>query len=788
MSRKKHNRKRRRYKPYEQVKMKFFSMPDPFGDAPREIRMQALREVAANAKATFKRAFPRVSEWFHRYDPLYVLSFCLFYFLTAERGVDKEAIDGKIDFGSHHLELLQAIALMKPRGGTPEPLKDRAEELQQSLKELTEALNYSGFDLPENISEAETKKRFVLWQMRTQTLAIRNWAFPAQAIAHMKAFCSGPFTTIIAERYRGLSATRLIDTLVNMSTEIEERMNAHLLKLAPVMKSETFETARSSYLESFPNVEDDTDGMRRVFEQLCGGDLRQFKMILIMHAELRLPDMFTFTLDEVMMCYGMPEHRDAISQILERWSYRFGDLGASDPNHFLYSNPVLQRPFIAVDNELYFWVLPGILAHTLPGLIEGIVPPERRTQYLDYRSQYLEDTVEQLCRKAFPDGKVYRGSQWRVSENDPTLYENDILVIIDSTALVIECKAHLIDPPARRGAEFRLIDTLEDVVVSSSIQANRFVRFLREHPEMHSFKTRHGTVNHVDPSRLLRFVPFSVTYENLGYISANLKDSVEAGLIDSPHPLIPSLCITDLEIAFELLNSQSERIHYLSRRAEVERTTRYLGDESDLLAFYLESGFNIGEWENGNVALHLNMKSKELDPYFVARADGVSVPKPHLELSPLWQEMLQRIEQVKMNFWTEIAYVLLNVGRKDQDKFEREVMKLIKRVRSGKVTQKHNWIVMLNHGGKDRKYAVIGFPYRVATREERDDMMRHIAGELEERTPVLGMVIVGINVDVLTYPYDVMAYVPGHAPGAPDFDGVLERGEAGSSGPEKPAS
>ena len=773
MARKKKNRRKGKYKPYEQVKMKFFSMPDPFGDAPPEVRIEILRKAAANAKATFDREFPKVQEWFDRYDPLYILSFCLYYFLTDERGVDKEAIEGKIDFGSHHLELLQAIALMKPRGVVHEPLKERAKELQESLKELIDALVFSSFDLSEGISTAEAKKHFVLSRMRIQTLAIRNWTFLDQTIAHMKAFCSGSFGTILSETYGGVLGARLIDAIVSLGKEMEDRMNTHRSKLAPMARARTFEATCSAYRQSFPDIEDSTEEMRSFFEARCNGDLKAFKMVLLMHSDLHLSDIFTFTLDDLVRLYGSPDHRHAISEILERWSYRFGDLVGRKPQHFLYSNPVLQRPFIVTGDEEYFWVMSGILSHTLSGLIEGLVPMERRERYLKYRSKYLEDAVADLCRSAFPYGHIYQGSQWRPTEDHSTLYENDILVIVDSTALVIECKAHLVDPPARRGAEFRLVDTLEDVVVESSIQANRFVAFLKEHREVHSFSTRSGTVNTVDASRLVRFVPFSVTYENLGYISANLKESVEAGLIDSQHTLVPSICITDLEVAFELLESQAERVHYLSRRAEIEKTAHYFGDELDLLAFYLESGFNIEDWEDGAMSLGLNMKSKELDPYFVARADGVAVPKPRLDLSPFWRALLKRIEEVKMGFWTEIAYVLLNVGRRDQNKFERELKKYIKLVRSGKIKQRHNWIVMLNRGGEARKYAVIGFPYRTENRDERNEMIRHIAGDLEENTPVLGMVILGINVNVLTYPYDVMAYLPGHAPGAPDCDRVL---------------
>ena len=172
--------------------MKFFQVPNLFGDAPSGVRINILRDIGAKARATFEREFPRVTEWFDRYDPLYILSFCVFYFMTSERGIDKEAIEGKLDFGSHHLELLQAIALMRPRHGTPEPLKEMATELKTSLRELTEAIELGDLDFPADLTEAEIKKRSILSQMRTQTLAIRNWAFPEQTIAHMKSLYSGP--------------------------------------------------------------------------------------------------------------------------------------------------------------------------------------------------------------------------------------------------------------------------------------------------------------------------------------------------------------------------------------------------------------------------------------------------------------------------------------------------------------------------------------------------------------------------------------------------------------------
>jgi len=115
-----------------------------------------------------------------------------------------------------------------------------------------------------------------------------------------------------------------------------------------------------------------------------------------------------------------------------------------------------------------------------------------------------------------------------------------------------------------------------------------------------------------------------VTFSNLGLIGSNLKKLVESKVVDKKlEELAPSISFTDLEIIFELLSFEVEKIHYLARRREFEAHMQYEGDELDLLSFYLDNGFNIGETEyKKNLALNLSMKSKELDPYIVGTSEG----------------------------------------------------------------------------------------------------------------------------------------------------------------------
>ena len=251
--------------------------------------------------------------------------------------------------------------------------------------------------------------------------------------------------------------------------------------------------------------------------------------------------------------------------------------------------------------------------------------------------------------------------------------------------------------------------------------------------------------------------------KTLDLLVASLKECIEAGLIESGHPLVPSICLTDLEVIYEILDSEAERIHYLARRGEIERTMHYHGDEMDLLAFYLDTGFNISEWEGGQHVINMAGKSKELDPFFVGRPDGVSVPKPGLKITDWWRAVLSRIGWAKPEFWTEITYIFLSVAHEEQRKFEKSLGSLVDRIQRGKVPQKHNCMIMISGTRSVRQYALVGFPYRNATREERNQMIWYFAAEAEENTKVIGIAVLGINMDSPYYPYDVLAYLPGHA-------------------------
>ena len=745
----------RKYEPYAAVKMKFFERPDMFGDAPTEIRRKAIRQAAVKAKAEFDTKFKNLQGWFDEFDGVYLLAFCVYYFMTSERGVDKEAIDGRVDFAPHYLELLQAFALMKPRALSVTPLLNRSKALHDTSRELTALIGLLDLDLPEDYPEEEFRKKMVASQMRTQTMMIRNWAYPKQNIAHTKDLFGGRLAKVMNDAYAGIEIVQVIDTLEQISELINARLNAHLRRLAPMWRGKTFDDVYSGYRQEFPDLQDQREEMREVFRERCRENLRYFKEMLITHADLLLKDIFTFSHSEFMELYGFP-HDEGVRQLLARWSLSFGELKDKNPKHFIVTNPVLTQPLISVGTDSYFWALCGVYAHALPAMMEFVLPTASRELYMDTRSLRLEDVVEKMCRGKFHSGRTYRSVKW---SHEGRQYETDVLVVVDTTALILECKAGLVDPPARRGGEDRLEDTLYDLVLKPTMQANRLIDLMKAADGTLTFLSANGETCEIDPRSLVRYVPVSVTYENLGFVSGNLKESIRAGLLKFEGELAPSICLMDLEVIFSLLQSQAEVIHYLSRRATIEKTVEYHGDESDLLALYLESGFNIPEWEEEKIFVSIATMSKQLDPFFTAAADGVSVPKPRLDLTDWWRATIARLELRQQPHWTELAFALLCVLPADQRRFETELKELAAQVRAGTAPQKHNWVV-LHYENSGRRYAFVGYAYREEPADLRNQMLQGVAGELIENGATHGVVLIGHDVERATFPYDVIAFAP----------------------------
>lgn len=237
----------------------------------------------------------------------------------------------------------------------------------------------------------------------------------------------------------------------------------------------------------------------------------------------------------------------------------------------------------------------------------------------------------------------------------------------------------------------------------------------------------------------------------------NLKKLIEARVVNKQfEELAPSISLADLEVIFELLPLEVQKIHYLARRREFEAHIEYDGDELDLLGFYLDNGFNIGDKEySREMVMNISLKSKELDPYVVGTSEGKSVVKPELAMTKWWKDLLLAITDKRTVGWVEIGFILLNSAKEDQAKFEEMFKELMLRIKKRKVDKPHNWVILAS-GPERRRYLIAGYPYTTTEKDVRNGVMGEIISD-ENFGKARGCVVIGVQMDRLDYPYTVLA-------------------------------
>ena len=724
-----------------------------FGSMSSEERVAVIQDIVKTAESEFQKGYFSLGEWFERYDALHLLAYCCAYFVCHPVGVDPE-VDGEFEFYPHSLEILQAFSLMQKRSFSTRPLGPDAQDLLDLMSSIGQAANIRGYKPHFNQVDGDSEMSLVLRGMRVQTMAVRNPGYPhhiLQVTLELAETVREDFVSVHA-----IDPVTLVETLLQLKEVSLVRLEEHRSRIARAFKETSYEKVASTYVESFPNVQDfDAD---RLFA-LMGSDLDSFKAALLYYSDMMIEDCFVFTLDDLLGVYGKSADREAVKNVIEKLAFQFGDLQASNKEWVILNNPVWERPFIKIDDETYFLALVGHIPHYISSLLEGLATedPVLAQKYRVRKAKYLEDEVERLFRAGFPDGKFYRGSMWDNGDEDKG--ENDLIMVLGSVAIVVEAKSGSLTASAQRGAPKRLVDTVRDLLVAPADQANRFIRILEGIQGPTRFVTKSGSENTIDVRKVRYFLPLTVTMEQFGFVT-NMLNLAQSGISDRKvSELAQVVSLTDLKVIFEVLGLQSEKVHYFFRRREIGARLRLHGYETDVLAFYLGRGFNVGEVEfSGGTSIILVSASKQLDPYFVGEQLGVISDKPGLRLTPWWTTILQRLDADLNEERLDAALVLLNVPYEDQKKLEDEFTKLGQSARRNRHEAPRTWVEFLTIPA-ERQFCVSLYPYLSTYRETRDAVIDDFLKQ-DNAQQSRGAVCIAVNLDRGDTPYSVVALSP----------------------------
>jgi len=736
------------------IKLKYFeaSFDGPSGLSVEE-KLEALRKIGKEAAEAFPDKYQTLKNWFEKYDQPKLLGFAFYYFITAPAGYDEEAVTGSLEFPPYYLELLQAFSLTMPRSYKPEPFSEEVRRFKDDLKTVGELNMLKHFNLPETIKTMEELPAHLLrTEMMMQTTAVRNWSYEHKmrtVTLDLAVRISKDFIAI-----HGFDPAIFLRIIYKMTDIIQDRINEHRLKTVDFLRQKDYNRMMDAYEAAFP-VDEMSPENRLKLWGMFRKDLKQLGAMFLMHSDYFLERLFTFNFDTLASYADNQITAEKLKQIFAEITLDFGDLADQDAEHFILGNPVHDKPFISITDNSVFSSLWAVMTHLSLGLLEGFCSKEDklRKKYNDARASYLEDEIAGLFKTAFPMASIHCGSKWK--GKDGREYENDLLVIIDKFALVVEAKAGQVSPPAKRGAPDRLSKTFKELIEEPSEQALRFIEFLQENPRELSLKVKKGPNNRFSAEPLKYFIPLGVTLSHLGTAGSNLKQLIKAGVTSKPiEELATSVSLTDLQIVFDFLTLAAEKVHYLQRRRELEASIEYVGDELDLLAWYLDNGFNFGPDEENIGLFKMALKAKELDHYIIGKANGEKVVKPELQKTKWWRDILCRLEERQKQTWLETSYILLNVPLDGQEAFEGLVDDMKDKLRKGKAEFPHNWIFLKTFEEK-RKFTIAGYGYHDRLKEERDGVMGDILYD-DNMRDVKGKLVIGMNIDKTHYPYSVL--------------------------------
>ena len=742
-------------------KFRVEALPSPFKGMTQTEADDLFIKIGREFGNSFEESFNDLQERLLTLDPVLLLSIFSFYnhFLAVGR-VPKSVEQHKIQ--QQHLELLQGLILRNKHEDfeLKHPIPSRISEVRELVSKAEQAFfmrRYASLD--PSMSEEQRHRLRVLEEVRGHTQGIRNWGYPQQ----IKRIVAGLFSPLDdeVEKRKGSRIEHLIPMLVELIRMVEDRIYEHIKGLAPVFKAKKLPAVVENYCKILPHSTSEPEALLKLFRERRTS-LQEAKAMLLNHSELMLPEKFMFSFDDFVRAYPKTVDQDSLRKVIDGWTLSFGDLSATDSEHLFMGNPIWRRPIIGLDENIFFIPVIGLFISFCLEQMELVIADdaELRTKYELSRAKFLEDEVERLFKEAFPSAKVYRGSLWTDPESGK-VYENDLLVLIDSYLFIIEAKSGKFSESAKRGGELSLQRDINSLMIEPSLQAKRFADYLQKSPGSHKFSTRGRVTNQLDTSQVHEILRINVTLDLLANIHASWTDLRRAGFIPSDADLGPTMSLPDLEDVFETLESTCEKIHYLIRRAQFEINANYYADETDLLAFYLETGFSIGETEFDGSVLLLYGLSEHLDPYFMREWSRQTVRKPQRRYTKWWKRIIDRVESLLVPRWTEFGYMLLNLTYEEQQWFEREFRQIQKNVETNWRDPSHQNAFVLFSGPPQRRTAIVGIAYKRVSREVRNQMMRNAASSILENEPMEKALVVGIDVekDELSLPYHVMGWV-----------------------------
>lgn len=458
--------RRRRSLPTERSRprLTFRSVDSPIPGLDWDKGVKGIVEAGRRSLLDLPRRIQAVEQELASHNPLLTLA-----------AVSAHALRGDASQGSSrpflqlHAELLQAFVLRRPIRSYldgPHNIAPAIELVQQ----LADAYSMSRFaQLDRSRPMNELRRLAAIEELRLNTLAIRNWGYPDQ-VTDTTAALFRPIDDAI-ERELGIRFEALVQMVDSLISAFEEDLNRHFEKLRRVLRAGSTREAVRQVRAIVPNLEGNDAALVEILSKAPTKDHQMLALVAL--ADLALPEMLSLGLDDIERLYPGKADRNALRHVMDSWSMEFGSLASTDPIEYFLDNPIWRKPIIRLRDEKYFWpfrqLFTSFALEMLASLLED--KPSLLQAYHRQRGRLVERRSEELIRQAFPGMHVAVGAQW-VDPADGKYRETDIVALIDSHLVVVECKGGGVRATAKRGGVESFEDAVKTLVVEPLSRAS----------------------------------------------------------------------------------------------------------------------------------------------------------------------------------------------------------------------------------------------------------------------------------------------------------------------------
>ena len=595
-------------------------MPEPTDDEPaygifrpdpeylEEVRTAAKRAIET-AGPDFGKAITALETAVLRLPGPDLICRNALYYLTTFAGENPEQRgDGVF---ANHVELIQGLALRQTAEEmSPElSLQEGGDGVIDAAKAAMEAFMVLEMSKVERAREAEKAKVMALSEMRIYLASVRGQAYFDELVAVWRELFAP-----LDDGIHGTLGVRIGDLITwweSVASALEVRINDHFDRVRTAAELPVDDNWPAAVEERFPRVPIPFDD--EVREALADEERR--RAFVWMVGDLNLLPVFTFDTDSLVELYPGDITTDSLRGVLKSWSLAFGETKDTPLANFFLENPVTTKPLVRLSEDLYVWSNMQALAHSAQTLFEDLVAQDSglKDSYLRRRGDFLEDSASDLMRAKFPTATVLTNMKWDYGDAE---YESDVVVLVDAAVLILECKGGRLAARSRVGRAGTVRADINKLIAAPTEQAERLARLLEERKDDLVVRVDGEEIT-IDCSMIHRAITAGVTYEALASMLPNLGEVVEAGLTaEDVEALSFNLTLFDLRVILDILEHPSEVIHYLGRRNQLEMGQAFTGEETDLLGFYLETSFNLGEAEFGDERHQITGLSDPIDRYY----------------------------------------------------------------------------------------------------------------------------------------------------------------------------